>query len=78
MDAPIDSANNATTSATAQYLHAPDPLALELCLSVGHHEWVSPMLEEFTASLVVSLLAGALALGSLVENKLSAQHISLG
>jgi hypothetical protein len=52
MDAPADSADNATTSIATQYLHVPDPLALELCVSVEHHEWVGPMLEEFAASLV--------------------------
>jgi hypothetical protein len=33
MDAPADSADNATISAAAHYLHAPDSLVLELCVA---------------------------------------------
>jgi hypothetical protein len=36
---------NSNTSAVAHYLHVPDPLVLELCVSTGSHEWVDPMLE---------------------------------
>ena len=59
MDVPADFTDNATTSASAHYLHALDPLVLEMCVSVGHHEWDNPMLEDLTASLVVSRPAGA-------------------
>lgn len=59
MDVPTDFVDNATTSATAHYLHAIDPLVLEMCVSAGHHEWDDPMLEELVASLVVSQPVGA-------------------
>ena len=59
MDVPTEFADNATTSAVAHYLHVPDPLVLEPCMSTRPHEWVDPMLKEFAASLVVSQPAGA-------------------
>jgi hypothetical protein len=54
MDAPATTADNATTFAAAHYLHEPDPLVLELCVSIGPHVWVDLMLVEFAASHVVS------------------------
>jgi hypothetical protein len=34
MEAPAAYANNATTHVVAHYLHEPDPLVLELCVSM--------------------------------------------
>jgi hypothetical protein len=53
----VDIATNAATSTAAVLRFSElDPLALVLCASTGPPAWVSvdPMLEEITASLVVS------------------------
>jgi len=46
------------STAAAACFPEPDPLVLEPCAGAGPPAWVDPMLEELTASLVVSRPAG--------------------
>jgi hypothetical protein len=52
--ASIDYADTAGPFAAVHCSPEPDPLVLELCMSVGPPMWVDPMLEELDTLLVVS------------------------
>lgn len=53
-----DNVPGEASAVAASCFPEPDPLALELCAGAGPLTWVDPMLEELTASLVVSRPAG--------------------
>lgn len=63
MGAPNDHDTNIVDTTAAQCFPKPDPPVSELSASTGLPAWVDPILEELTASLVVSHLAGAIELG---------------